>query len=199
MGDPQGDSQGRAATARGARRALRAPGFAGLLLGLVFWWQSLTPTLVPRSWVTQAVVTGVCAALGYGCGSLFAWACRRILVRQGWSAAPRRWAWIALGAGWLVVVLVGCVLWLDWQNSQRDLMGLPPLPGWSVMPMVAMAVAVWALLLGAARVVSAGAGALHTRRGRLIPGTSGAVAATLAVAVVVLLAGGLAPVAAPIL
>jgi hypothetical protein len=36
------------------RRAFGTPTLSGSALALLFWWQSLTPTLIPRSWETQA-------------------------------------------------------------------------------------------------------------------------------------------------
>jgi uncharacterized membrane protein len=36
----------------------------------VFWWQSLTPTLIPRSWEMQVAIGAICLAIGYGTGTL---------------------------------------------------------------------------------------------------------------------------------
>ena len=50
-----------------ARLRMR-PRLLGLLLGLLFFWQSLNPTLLPRSWPVQALLCGACTAIGYGLG-----------------------------------------------------------------------------------------------------------------------------------
>ena len=43
---------------------------SGSSLALLFWWHSLTPTLIPRSWQMQAAIGAVCLAIGYGIGTL---------------------------------------------------------------------------------------------------------------------------------
>jgi uncharacterized membrane protein len=46
-----------------------APSLGGTLGGALFWWFSLTPTLLPRSWLSQAVVSGISVAIGYAIGT----------------------------------------------------------------------------------------------------------------------------------
>src|SRR5262245_26010056 len=72
------------------------PTFGGLLAALLFWWPSLTPTLVPRPWVAQAVMSAVCVAVGYGIGTAVGRWVQRYLTRRGHSPSPgvRRWGWI---------------------------------------------------------------------------------------------------------
>lgn len=99
----------------------------GLLLGALFFAASLTPTLVPRTFVTQGALSGFCWAAGYGIGLLF---------RQIWSYLelphlPERLARIAAaGAALIGAAVVAVSLWraAPWQNSIRGLMGLPPEP-----------------------------------------------------------------------
>jgi uncharacterized membrane protein len=45
----------------------------GLLLGTLFFAASLTPTLVPRTSLTQGVLSGWCLAAGYGIGVFGDW------------------------------------------------------------------------------------------------------------------------------
>lgn len=53
------------------RHVLLAPfSCGGLVLGLVFFGFSLTPTLLPRPWTWQGLVSGVSLAIGYGLGAL---------------------------------------------------------------------------------------------------------------------------------
>src|SRR5262245_32049350 len=84
------------------RGALGTPTFSGSSLALLFWWRSLTPTLIPRSWQTQVVIGAVCLAIGYGIGTLAGRWIQRLLVRSGRSAGDviRRRSWIVLGAAW---------------------------------------------------------------------------------------------------
>jgi uncharacterized membrane protein len=102
---------------------------SGSSVALLFWWQSLTPTLIPRSWETQAVVSAVCLAVGYGIGTLAGrWAHRlREWTGRSTGNAIRRRGWIVLGTVWLVSVLLGATLWRRSQDEQRTIMGMASL------------------------------------------------------------------------
>jgi len=52
------------------RSVFRAPTLSGSSLALLFWWQSLTPSLIPRSWPMQTAVGAICLAIGYAIGTL---------------------------------------------------------------------------------------------------------------------------------
>ena len=52
------------------RSVARSASPIGLAAGLIFWFASLTPTLVPRGWIVQGVTSGACLAIGYGIGSV---------------------------------------------------------------------------------------------------------------------------------
>src|SRR3984885_2382564 len=45
----------------------------GLVLGALCFAAALTPTLVPRSYLTQGVLAGACFAIGYAAGALWRW------------------------------------------------------------------------------------------------------------------------------
>ena len=45
----------------------------GLLLGTLFFAAALTPTLLPRNFVTQGVLSGLSLAAGYGIGVFGHW------------------------------------------------------------------------------------------------------------------------------
>ena len=55
------------------RRLTRSLSGVGLFLGALFFAAALTPTLVPRSYVTQGALAGACFAIGYGAGVLWRW------------------------------------------------------------------------------------------------------------------------------
>src|SRR5262245_26071751 len=88
------------------RGVLGAPTLSGSLLALVFWSQSLTPTLIPRSWETQAVIGAICLAVGYGIGTLAGRGMQRLL-QWGPGNVIRRRSWIVLAATWLVALSLG--------------------------------------------------------------------------------------------
>ncbi|WP_440983811.1 alpha/beta hydrolase [Shinella sumterensis] len=98
----------------------------GLLLGTLFFAVSLTPSLLPRTYVTQGILSGVAMACGYGLGVALAalWRWFELPVTQG---PVRLWLRVVAGAFCAIVVLV--FLWraAEWQNSIRTLMHLPPI------------------------------------------------------------------------
>lgn len=98
----------------------------GLLLGAVFFSASLTPSLVPRTYITQGVLSGVCFAVGYGFG-VFLWHLWVYLELP--PPVGRLWRGLKLAAAVICAIMVGVALWraAEWQNSIRSLMELPPL------------------------------------------------------------------------
>lgn len=108
------------------RTLLRRPPFGGLAGGLVFWWFSLAPSLLPRTWIVQAGVSAVCLIVGYGIGTLLGWLAHLGLRRFGRhpDARLRRGAWAVLAGAAPAAVLAGIVAWPRWQNDQRALVGM---------------------------------------------------------------------------
>ncbi|WP_237569809.1 alpha/beta hydrolase [Mycolicibacterium lacusdiani] len=108
---------------------LRHYTFFGTAVGLVFIWLSLSPSLLPRGPLFQALVCGAAGAIGYGLGVFGVWLVRYMRSADTSPRAPKR-AWLAL----LVVGVVGQVLaivWFHhWQDDVRDLMGVPRLGFW---------------------------------------------------------------------
>ena len=98
----------------------------GLVLGTLFFAASLTPSLLPRTYLTQGMLSGVAMACGYGLGALFS-------ALWFWLELPepkdrlRRWIMIAAGGLSGIVVLVFLWRTAEWQNSIRTLMHLPPI------------------------------------------------------------------------
>ena len=79
---------------------------------------SLTPSLLPRSWQVQGLVSGITVAVGYGLGVCLAWAGRHAgIPRPG--ALVQRWAQYVLGA--LALITVPVTLWFSagWQGDGR--------------------------------------------------------------------------------
>lgn len=99
---------------------------AGLVVALLFYWISLTPSLIPRSWVFQGVITGISAVVGYGIGVLLHWTFVKAGVRIGWPTRTRRIAWWTLAAATVIVVPTAVALGVYWQGQVRELFGMPP-------------------------------------------------------------------------
>ncbi|MBX7433537.1 alpha/beta-hydrolase family protein [Mycobacterium sp. Y57] len=116
--------------------------FFGSVVGLVFVWLSLTPSLLPRGPLFQGLVSGGAGAAGYMLGVLGVWLVRYMRGKDSSPRAPR-WAWLVLLAAGLVSLVGMQFFFQDWQNDVRDLMGVPHLR-WFNYPQAA----VLALIVG---------------------------------------------------
>lgn len=122
----------------------------GLLLGALFFAASLTPSLLPRTFVTQGVLSGVCFAIGYGLGVLLAatWAYLELPMPAG-----RSWRRVKLLAAVACAIVVAVFLWqtAEWQNSIRTLMELPPVETGHPFKVGLIAVATFIVVIVVAR------------------------------------------------
>lgn len=106
-------------------RLWRSFSAAGLFLGTLFFAASLTPSLLPRTFLTQGILSGFSLAAGYGIGVFGRWL-------TGYLELPKprpHLVWITkLVAAIICAIIAGIFLWRasEWQNSIRDLMGLEP-------------------------------------------------------------------------
>ena len=142
----------------------------GLVLGTLFFAASLTPTLIPRIYVTQGVLSGCAMAAGYGMGVFGRWLAR-YLELPGLKGRPLRLARIAAAAGCTAVVLLFLWKTAEWQNSIRAVMSLPPVDSIHPLEVGLVALLTFLLLLGVARLflfvlnaVAAGFGHVMPRR-----------------------------------
>ncbi|HEX5997624.1 MAG TPA: alpha/beta-hydrolase N-terminal domain-containing protein, partial [Jiangellales bacterium] len=62
-----------------AEVGLSRPGMTGAAL---FFCVSLTPSLLPRTWQVQGLISGVSASVDYATGVTLAWLWRRIIRRR---------------------------------------------------------------------------------------------------------------------
>jgi uncharacterized membrane protein len=120
------------------RSVARSASPIGLGAGLIFWFASLTPTLVPRGWIVQAVTSGVCLAIGYGIGATAERTIRRAAGRQDGRGRLKRPVPLPAVAGFLVVALGAMLAWAAWQDEARDLVGMSHLAWWEGPPMVVL-------------------------------------------------------------
>ena len=95
----------------------------GLLLGTLFFAASLTPSLLPRSFLTQGLVSGCSLAAGYFIGAFghLLWAYMELPQPKG---RLLRAAMLAAATGCAVVAVIFLWQTAGWQNSIRELMEL---------------------------------------------------------------------------
>ncbi len=97
----------------------------GIAVGALFFVASLTPTLIPRTYLTQGVLSGACFAAGYGIGVAWRWLWRYMELPEPRSQVQR---WLNIAAALICGAIALLFLWrtTEWQNSIRELMKLEP-------------------------------------------------------------------------
>ncbi|HWD14383.1 alpha/beta-hydrolase family protein [Pseudochrobactrum sp. sp1633] len=95
----------------------------GLLLGTLFFAASLTPSLVPRPYLIQGVLSGACFAIGYGIGVFLFWLWNYLELPKLKGRISHA---IKIAAMAVTIITAMVFLWhaADGQNSIRSLMGL---------------------------------------------------------------------------
>lgn len=170
------------------RRQWQSLSGIGLALGTLFFAASLTPTLVPRSPLTQGALAGACLAVGYGTGVLWRLLWRFMELPEPHDRLRQIANRLVAAASAAIAILF---LWqaAGWQNSIRAAMGMVPVDSGHPFRVSAIALATFAVLLILARLFRILARALSARIRRFVPRR---VAAVLGVLVAGLLVWSLA-------
>ena len=104
-----------------ALRHLLKYNYLGIVGALVFFCFSLLPSLMPRTWLLQAIVSGLSLTFGYGLGVLVS-----TLVRKSSKKAPpvsiRNAAWIVLVYSAPIIIITFLYLGSVWQEEVRQLL-----------------------------------------------------------------------------
>lgn len=140
--------------------------FPGVFFGALLFTASLSPSLVPRTYVVQGVLSGLALAFGYGFGVGLTnlWAYLQ-LKRPG----PSLDFILKLSTGLFAVVTACLSLWknTEWQNSVRSLMQLPPVDTTHPISMGLIALAIFVVVLVVARMFVL-LGRFFTKRLRIV-------------------------------
>ncbi|WP_151703075.1 alpha/beta hydrolase [Nitrincola alkalilacustris] len=126
------------------------PNIVGLLLGTVFFAFSLTPSLLPRPFLIQGVLSGLSFTVGYGVGitGVWLWYYLQLPVFQS------RWSFrLKMVAMLLCVLFAISFIWQasTWQNALRSMMGMEPSTGIQPIMLGLIAGLVFLVALGLAR------------------------------------------------
>jgi uncharacterized membrane protein len=140
----------------------------GLILGALFFAASLTPTLVPRSYLTQGALAGTCFAIGYAGGVLWRWLWHYLELPEP-SPRTRSLANALVAAASLLVVIM--FLWrsAQWQNSIRIVMKMAPVETARPFKTCAIALITFLVLLALARLFGLVTHVLSARIRRFVP------------------------------
>jgi uncharacterized membrane protein len=160
--------QGRPAL-RGLLAWLPRPSLPALALATLFFVVSLTPSLVPRDTVAQAVLSGVSLAAGHASGLILSALWRRLEFPP---LPDRAQMHVRMGAALLCLLVVAVALWKasEWQNGLRALMEMPPVDTVRPLSIAAGAAAVFVSLVWFARLAWFVVRKLAAALARVLPG-----------------------------
>lgn len=124
----------------------------GLLWGTLFFAASLTPSMIPRHFLVQGVLSGLSFALGYGLGVLLERLWDYLHLRRPGAQLLRRLKRAVVAICLVIVVLF---LWwaTGWQNSVRTALHMPRLTSDSPVLVGLIAFLTFWLLLAIARLI----------------------------------------------
>lgn len=110
---------------QGIERLLIAFSFWGLLMASLFFAASLTPSLLPRHYAVQGILSGMALAVGYGVGVFLVWLWHYMELPVFGDRVQRTSK--GLTAAFAAVVMIS-FLWqtTEWSNSVRRLMEMEP-------------------------------------------------------------------------
>ncbi|MEU5836460.1 alpha/beta-hydrolase family protein [Streptomyces diacarni] len=159
----------------------RWPGLTAICCATLFFWLSLTPSLVPRPWLLQGVIGGITAAIGYAIGALAEWLVRltvrpvrrRLRSRGRGNRRPRPHlrarAWLTYYALSTVATIAALSWSADAQRELRRLQEMPETLTWHSLMIAAVALAICGALVALGRTVRLGTRVLIRLLGRFVP------------------------------
>lgn len=104
--------------------------FVGLVSALLFFAWSLSPSLLPRDWVSQGIVSGITSVTGYGAGIVLVFPVRRWIQPRfsRWPPQHRIELATEIAVAILAVstVISTLLVAVNWQRDIDVLMGMPP-------------------------------------------------------------------------
>ena len=119
--------------------------FVGLIIATLFFAFSLTPSLLPRIYIAQGILSGFSLAIGYGVGVFCVWSWGYLQLPEPHKQVQRTAKrWTAMSVALLAIVF----LWRAtiWQNSIRELMEMEPIqssdPWWIAVIAISLGVAI---------------------------------------------------------
>ena len=142
--------------------------FIGLAIATLFFAASVTPSLLPRHFIFQGILSGFALAAGYGLGVGGRWLYRFLEIPEPAEKIQR----ISM-ASTSVVVVVAAALSLYrmtfWQNEVRARMQMPEVETAYPWRTMFIALAVGMLIIAAARLIALCFSALAERLSRIVP------------------------------
>ena len=150
------------------RRFQRSFSAVGLLLGTLFFAASLTPSLLPRNFITQGALSGVSLAAGYGVGIFGYWLWTYLELPRPGARTQRI---VKLAAIFVFTIMAIAFLWraADWQNTIRELMQMDPVDTAHPFRVGLIALVVFVALIAVARLFRLTVRFASARLDRIVP------------------------------
>lgn len=119
------------------------------MAALLLYLASLTPSLIPRSWLFQGLVSGLSIATGYAVGVVTSWIVRWLGVRISVSPRAARVGWLVFAGIAAASIATFLVLGARWQSRLRELFGMDEVnPGYILVFVGAMLLALLLVIAG---------------------------------------------------
>ena len=163
----------------------RSFSFVGLMLAALFFAASVTPSLLPRTYLVQGVLSGFALAIGYSIGVSLVWIYQFFELREpdGRTQTVAKYVTSGVVGVWFI-----CFVWrmTFWQNSIRDMMGMEELETAYPYRTAAVSLVFGAVLVAFARLFAAVSGFIATKLNRVFPRKVSATIAFIVVGFLVL-------------
>jgi uncharacterized membrane protein len=175
------------------RRYVTRFSLAGLTGALLFYCLSLTPSLLPRAWYLQAVMSGITVAIGYAAGTFTGWLLKSLIPWRPNRAVRLAGRWSLAAAAVVLIPLFG-FLGAEWQHDIRELVEASQPSEARYILVVLVSILIAAAIIGVVRGILALVRLVARLLRRVIPHRAATALAWLIVVVVlVFLATGVLP------
>jgi uncharacterized membrane protein len=124
--------------------------FLGNVVGMIFVFLGFLPTLLPRGWVLQGVLSGVVFTIGYGIGVIISYTIRSFNPKEKSIEQKnqiKKYAYVVLLILYLFMMIAGFV----WQQEVRKLVEQQPATSISALGSTFVAILLIALIMLIAR------------------------------------------------
>ncbi|HEY6794292.1 MAG TPA: alpha/beta-hydrolase family protein [Kineosporiaceae bacterium] len=141
-----------------SQRAVAArPSRGGVVVGLLFFCISLTPSLLPRTWLAQSLISAVTSTAGYAIGVALGWLAVRVVPRRWFPARPVR-RLLVRSSITAAVLLVAVSLYAGsvWQRDIFELMAQRPPGRWTYLRVPGVTLVLVTALVAVTRLVRRG-------------------------------------------
>ena len=160
--------------------------YVGLVFGTLSFSASLSPSLLPRNYVVQGLLSGLALAVGYGLGVIAVWLWRYLELPPPSTKIERVVKRLTTVGVALVVILS---LWRAtiWQNSIRELMEMQPLETAYASYVGLIAIVFGAIVIGSVRILWKSCNLVDRQLKRFLPRRISYVLSAMVVGLVLLM------------